>query len=187
MRKKPAFYKHPKAVVEKGSVVGAGTKIWAFAHVQKGAKIGANCNICNNCYIESGAVVGNGVTIKNNVSVWEGVKIQDKVFVGPDVVFTNDLFPRSRVPDWELARTLIMKGATIGANATLLSNISVGKRALVGAGSVVTSSIGNHGLVYGNPGKEAGKVCACARRLKKRGKVWICVRCKKQYKNKDFA
>jgi UDP-2-acetamido-3-amino-2,3-dideoxy-glucuronate N-acetyltransferase len=158
---------HPSALVETDQI-GAGTKIWAFAHVMKDAVVGRNCNICDHVFIESGAVVGDGVTIKNSVLIWKGVTIGDYVFIGPNVVFTNDRCPRSpRMPairamnreecDW-LTPTTVGEGASIGANATILPGLSIGRYAMIGAGSVVTRDVPEYALVTGNPARVVGKV-----------------------------
>lgn len=164
---------HDKALNE-SSQVGAGTRIWAFAHVMKGALVGENCNIGDHAFVESGAVLGNGVTIKNGVSVWEGVTLEDYAFVGPNAVFTNDLYPRSpRNPElaarynskWWLVRTLVRAGASVGANATIRCGITIGRYALIAAGAVVTKDVPDHALIVGVPGRAAGFVCMCAARL----------------------
>jgi acetyltransferase-like isoleucine patch superfamily enzyme len=155
MPEKP--YIHPSALVE-SDTIGAGSRVWAFAHVMKGAVIGEGCNIGDHSFVESGVTIGNNVTIKNGVSVWEGVAIEDEVFVGPNACFTNDLRPRSKVYHSESERTLIAHGASIGANATVLASLRVGQYALVGAGSVVTREVKDFELVYGNPIQHRGWV-----------------------------
>ena len=164
----PRYYKHPTARVE-SKRIGTGTRIWAFAHVLSGAIIGRDCNIGDHCYIESDVRIGDAVTIKNGVSVWDGVTIDRGVFLGPSVALTNDRHPRSRAP-WELSRTHIEEGATIGANATVLCGLTVGAFALVGAGAVVTRDVPGHGLVYGNPARLRGYVCRCGHTLRRRGR-----------------
>ncbi len=148
---------HPHALVE-SDAIGAGTRVWAFAHVMKGAKIGERCNIGDHSFIESGVVISDDVTIKNGVSVWEGVEIGDKVFVGPNVAFTNDTRPRSKVYHAEPVRTQVLEGASIGANATILAGITIGKYAMIGAGTVVTKDVKNFELVVGCPARHAGWV-----------------------------
>ncbi len=154
---------HPTALVE-SERIGDGTRVWAFAHVMKDAAIGRDCNIGDHAFVESGAVVGDRVTIKNGVSVWQHVSIGDDVFVGPNVAFTNDRRPRSRRP-WTPEPTTVECGATIGANATLLCGLRVGRHAMVGAGAVVTRDVEPHALVVGSPARRTGWVCACGRRL----------------------
>jgi UDP-2-acetamido-3-amino-2,3-dideoxy-glucuronate N-acetyltransferase len=159
------FYKHPLALVESEDV-GAGTRVWAWAHVMSGAKVGADCNIGEHCFIEKGAVLGDRVTVKNGVAVWDGVEAEDDVFLGPNAVLTNDLRPRSRVHHDEPVRTRLGRGASVGANATLLCGIRLGRYAMVGAGSVVTRDVPDHALVVGNPARLKGYVCVCAEELR---------------------
>lgn len=155
---------HPAALVET-SDIGQGTRIWAFCHILKGARIGANCNIGDHCFIESKVVIGNNVVIKNGVSLWDEVTIEDDVFVGPNAVFTNDLWPRSRVYKERYTPTLIKRGASIGSNSTLICGIQIGQYAMIGAGSVVTKSVPDYALIYGVPGVLKGYVCKCTRKL----------------------
>ncbi|GGJ97616.1 hypothetical protein GCM10010123_29530 [Pilimelia anulata] len=152
------FFAHPSADVESGAAVGAGTKIWHIAHVRSTATIGADCVIGRNVYVDAGAVVGDRVKIQNNVSVYRGVTIEDEVFVGPCAVFTNDFRPRAQNPDWEITPTLVRRGASIGANATLICGITVGEYAMVAAGSVVTKDVAPYQLVAGNPARPRGWV-----------------------------
>src|SRR5713226_1217003 len=119
------FFSHPSALVESTNI-GEGTKIWAYSHVMKGAVIGRDCNIGDHCYIEDGARIGNGVVVKNGVSVWQGVTLEDRVFVGPNVAFTNDLRPRAKTPPEEWLRTTVEHGASLGANSTILPGIRIG-------------------------------------------------------------
>jgi acetyltransferase-like isoleucine patch superfamily enzyme len=136
--------------------VGAGTRIWAFAHVLKGACIGRDCNICDNVLVEGDVVIGDSVTIKSGVQLWDGVRLGNNVFVGPNATFTNDLFPRSkRYPD-KFLETIVEDGASIGANATILAGIRIGRSAMIGAGAVVTRSVPSHAVVVGNPGRIVG-------------------------------
>jgi UDP-2-acetamido-3-amino-2,3-dideoxy-glucuronate N-acetyltransferase len=148
---------HPQALVESEDI-GAGTRIWAFSHVLKGSRIGERCNIGDHSFIESGVIIGNDVTIKNGVSVWDGVEIGNSVFVGPNVAFTNDMRPRSRVYHDQPERTKIGEFASIGANATILPGAHIGKYAMIGAGSVVTRPVKDFELVRGNPATHAGWV-----------------------------
>ena len=164
-KEKPKYFVHPTAVVEEGAIIGEGTRIWHFVHVRSGAKIGKNCNIGKDVYIDVGVEIGNNVKIQNGVSVYRGVKIEDDAFIGPHAVFTNDLYPRSFNQDWELVPTLVKKGASIGANATIVCGVTIGEYAMVGAGAVVTKDVPPHGLVYGNPARLRGFVCVCGRRL----------------------
>lgn len=160
-------YIHPKALVESDSI-GAGTNIWAFAHVMADVVVGQDCNIGDHVFIESGVRIGDGVTIKNNALIWKGLHIEDYVFIGPSVVFTNDLRPRSpRMPlikkqnpsesDW-LVETRVEEGASVGANATIVAGVTLGEYCMVGAGSVVTKDVEPFTLVVGNPARPVGRV-----------------------------
>lgn len=146
---------HEKGLCESGEV-GAGTRIWAFAHVLEGARIGAECNICDGVFVEGGAVVGDRVTVKCGVQLWDGVELEDDVFVGPNATFTNDRFPRSKQWLDEYPRTIVRSGASIGANATILPGLEIGTGAMVGAGAVVTRSVPPHAVVTGNPARIHG-------------------------------
>lgn len=152
-----AYFAHPQALVE-SERIGNGTRIWAFAHVLPGAVIGADCNICDGVFIENDVVVGDRVTIKCGVQLWDGVRLKDDVFIGPNVTFTNDKYPRSRKYPEAFAQTVVDHGASIGANATLLPGISVGRDAIVGAGSVVTHNVPARTIVVGNPARITGYV-----------------------------
>lgn len=143
---------HPLSDV-KSNNIGANTNIWQFVVVLPDAKIGDNCNICSQCFIENKVSIGNNVTIKNGVQVWDGVTIEDNVFIGPNVTLTNDKMPRSKVYPDEFAKIVIKKGASIGANATILPGVTIGERAMVGAGSVVTKDVPANAVVFGNPAK----------------------------------
>jgi acetyltransferase-like isoleucine patch superfamily enzyme/dTDP-4-dehydrorhamnose 3,5-epimerase-like enzyme len=151
----PRHFAHPDARVESGAI-GPRTRIWAFAHVLSGARIGADCNICDHTFIEGGAEVGDRVTIKCGVQLWEGVTLEDDVFVGPNATFTNDPRPRSKQPPASYARTLVRRGASIGANATILPGLTIGSEAMVGAGAVVTRDVPARAIVMGNPGYVTG-------------------------------
>jgi acetyltransferase-like isoleucine patch superfamily enzyme len=146
------YFVHPNALVESDDI-GAKTRIWAFAHVLKNVKIGEDCNLCDYVFVESGVTIGNRVTIKNGISLWEGLEVEDDVFLGPNAVFTNDMFPRSKRHSGNFLKTLLQKGASVGANATILCGITLGKYCLIGAGSVVTRSVPDFALVTGNPAK----------------------------------
>jgi acetyltransferase-like isoleucine patch superfamily enzyme/dTDP-4-dehydrorhamnose 3,5-epimerase-like enzyme len=155
---------HSTAIIE-SEQIGAGTRIWAFAHVLAKARIGADCNICDHTLVEDGAVIGDRVTVKCYVQVGEGVTIEDDVFIGPNVGFTNDRFPRSRQWPAEYARTLVKRGASIGANVSILPGLTIGAKAMIGAGAVVTRDVPPRAIVIGNPGFIKGYVDATERTL----------------------
>lgn len=148
-------YIHPKAICE-STQVGSGTRIWAFAHVLPGAKIGVDCNINDGVFIENDVVVGDRVTVKCGVQLWDGIRLEDDVFVGPNATFTNDPFPRSGKPPAKFAITVVSRGASVGANATILPGINIGCGAMVGAGSVVTHDVPDNAVVTGNPARIIG-------------------------------
>jgi UDP-2-acetamido-3-amino-2,3-dideoxy-glucuronate N-acetyltransferase len=152
--RRPPFI-HPTALCESASI-GAGTRVWAFAHVLPGAVIGADNNICDGVFIENDVRTGDRVTVKCGVQLWDGVRVEDDVFIGPNATFTNDLFPRSRVPRTALQPTTLRRGCSIGANATVLPGITVGPGALVGAGTVITADVPANGVVVGNPARIIG-------------------------------
>lgn len=148
---------HPTAVIDAGAQIGEGTRIWHFCHVMPKAVIGSDCNIGQNVFVDNNASVGNGVKIQNNVSVYNGVVLEDGVFVGPSAVFTNVINPRSFIErKTEYKKILVKKGATIGANATIVCGISIGEYALIGAGAVVTKDVPAYGLMMGNPARQKG-------------------------------
>jgi len=152
-----SHFTHPLGCCESNSV-GSGTRIWAFAHVLPGAKIGADCNICDHVFIENDVTVGDRVTVKCGVQLWDGLRVEDDVFIGPNATFTNDSFPRSRQYPDEFKKTWIESGASIGANATILPGIRIGRSAMIGAGAVVTRSVPPHAIVVGNPARIVGYV-----------------------------
>ena|SRR5579871_2360636 len=157
---------HAKALCESDQI-GPRTRIWAFAHVMKDARVGADCNICDHAFIETGARLGNRVTVKNGVQIWDKVTVEDDVFLGPNMTFTNDLMPRSafKKPPEEFLPTHVERGATVGANATIVCGITLGEQCFVGAGSVVTQDVAPHALVVGNPARRRGWVCTCGEKL----------------------
>ncbi len=146
------WFRHPQALVETQRI-GKGTRVWAFAHILPGAVVGADCNVCDHTFIENDVVVGDRVTIKCGVQLWDGLRIEDDVFIGPNVTFTNDPHPRSRQRPERFEVTRVRAGASIGANATILPGLTIGQRALVGAGAVVTRSVPPHAVVVGNPAR----------------------------------
>jgi UDP-2-acetamido-3-amino-2,3-dideoxy-glucuronate N-acetyltransferase len=146
------YFAHPKAIVE-SSNIGEATRIWAFVHILPGAVIGKDCNICDHVFIENDVALGDRVTVKSGVQLWDGVRIEDDVFIGPNVAFTNDPFPRSKQYPEKYSVTLVQKGASIGANATILPGLTIGQNAMVGAGSVVTKNVPPNSMVMGNPAR----------------------------------
>lgn len=152
-----SFFTHSSGICETDRV-GADTRIWAFAHVLPGAQIGSECNICDYVFIENEVILGDRVTVKCGVAIWDGVRLEDDVFVGPAVIFTNDAFPRSNVPRAELPDTVVRKGASLGANCTVLPGVTIGVQAMVGAGSVVTHDVPPFAIVVGNPARIVGYV-----------------------------
>lgn len=153
------IYIHPTASVDPTAKIGKGTKIWQNVQIRENAIIGENCQISKDCYICSNVIIGNNVRIQNGVSLYEGITLEDDVFIAPHAVFTNDLYPRAFSGDnWKLVPTLIKKGASVGANATIICGNTLGEYCMVGAGSVVTKNIGSYNLVMGNPAKLSGHV-----------------------------
>jgi UDP-2-acetamido-3-amino-2,3-dideoxy-glucuronate N-acetyltransferase len=160
------YFAHESAFLDDGCVIGEGTKIWHFSHIMAGATIGLRCNIGQNVVISPEVIIGNNVKIQNNVSVYTGVIIEDDVFCGPSMVFTNVVNPRSHIVRKHAFRpTLIRRGATLGANSTIICGHTVGRYAFVGAGTVVTRDVPDHALVIGNPGRITGWVCECGVKL----------------------
>ena len=147
------YFVHPSANCD-SKIIGEGTRIWGFTRIMEEVEIGANCNICDFVFIESGVVIGNNVTIKSGVYLWNGVIVEDDVFIGPNATFTNDKYPRSKNYPETFYNTFLRKGCSIGANATILPGIEVGEGSMVGAGSVVTKSVGAGKVVLGNPARE---------------------------------
>jgi UDP-2-acetamido-3-amino-2,3-dideoxy-glucuronate N-acetyltransferase len=162
----PSVFVHPMGLCESDRV-GPRTRIWAFAHVLPGAVVGADCNLGDHAFVEGGARLGDRVTVKNAVLVWDRVTVEDEVFLGPGVVFTNDLAPRVgvRKAPGQLVATLVRRGATVGANATVVCGVTIGRYAFVAAGAVVAGDVADHALVVGNPAGRVGWVCGCGRRL----------------------
>lgn len=160
------FYVHESSFVDEGAQIGVETNIWHFCHVMGGSKIGERCNIGQNVFVGSDVTIGNNVKIQNNVSLYTGVTIEDDVFLGPSMVLTNVINPRSHISRKdEYKSTLIKRGATIGANATIVCGITLGRYCFIGAGAVVTRDVPAYGLVYGNPGRIQGWMCQCGIRL----------------------
>lgn len=162
----PGVFVHRNGLCE-SAAVGAGTRIWAFAHVLSGAVIGGNCNICDGAFVEGGAVVGDRVTIKNQVMIFDGVTVEDNVFLGPGVIFTNDLRPRSHIKrtGTTLLTTTIRQGATLGAGVVVVCGTTTGANAFVAAGAVITRDVPAHAFLVGNPARQLGWACRCGDRL----------------------
>ena len=160
------YFVHESSYADEGAEIGAGTKIWHFCHVMPRARIGRNCNIGQNVFIASDVVIGDNVKIQNNVSVYMGVIIEDDAFLGPSMVFTNVVNPRSHVPRRnEYQTTLVKQGTSIGANATVVCGVTLGRYAFVGAGAVITRDVPDYALVYGNPARVQGWMCQCGIKL----------------------
>ena len=166
MSARGAYFAHASALVDAPESIGKGTKIWHFSHIMPGAVIGEHCSLGQNVFVASGCVIGNNVKIQNNVSIYEGVTLEDDVFCGPSSVFTNVNNPRSHVPRKnEYLPTLVQRGATIGANATVVCGATLGRYAFVGAGAIVTRDVPDYAMVYGNPARLRGWMCACGVKL----------------------
>ncbi|MBI2358528.1 MAG: N-acetyltransferase [Deltaproteobacteria bacterium] len=172
------FFVHPTAIIEEPVAIGPGTKVWHFCHIMAGARIGADCVLGQNVFVAATARVGDRVKIQNNVSLYDGVELESDVFCGPSVVFTNVTYPRSFISRRkEFEKTLIRKGATLGANATILCGLTIGSHAFVGAGAVVTKNVPDHALVAGTPARPKGWVCRCGKTLTRRSRRWVCINC----------
>ena len=177
----PTAVVHPTAIVDEGVALGAGTRIWHFVHVCSGATIGARCSLGQNVFIARGVPIGDGVKIQNNVSVYEGVEIADDVFLGPSCVFTNVHNPRAFVErKTEYRKTIVARGASIGANAVIVCGCTIGEYAFVGAGAVVTRDVPAYAIVVGNPARFLGWMCHCGVRLPN-GDAPRCTACDRQY------
>lgn len=174
------YFVHPTSVVDDGAIIGEGTKIWYFCHIQQGARIGKKCSLGQNVNVSNNVKVGNGCKLQNNVSLYEGVELEDDVFCGPSCVFTNDLTPRAKYPKGRAAykKTLVKRGASIGANATVVCGHTVGEWAMIAAGAVVTSNVPNHALMMGVPARIRGWVCECGEVL---SDDFFCDKCGRTY------
>lgn len=177
------FFVHETSVIDEGARIGAGTKIWHFSHVAAGAQIGKDCVLGQNVYVAPTAVIGDGVKIQNNVSVYDGVTIEANVFVGPSAVFTNVVNPRSEISRKdEYQPTRVGRGATIGANATVVCGHDIGEYAFIGAGTVITANIPPYALVFGVPARQHGWMCRCGVRLTLEGAAGYCQACGRGYR-----
>jgi UDP-2-acetamido-3-amino-2,3-dideoxy-glucuronate N-acetyltransferase len=181
------FYAHPTAVIDEGCVIGTGTKVWHFSHIMPGCTIGESCNIGQNVVVSPQVVLGNNVKVQNNVSIYTGVVCEDDVFLGPSMVFTNVINPRSAVVRKDqYKQTLVKKGASIGANATIVCGNEIGEYALIGAGTVVTKPVAAYALIVGNPGRQRGWVSEYGHKLEFDAKgMAVCPETKQQYQLKD--
>ncbi len=174
---KTPYFVHPTAVVDEGAQIGAGTRIWHFSHIMPTARIGEGCNLGQNVFVDNNTVIGNHVKIQNNVSVYNGVILEDYVFCGPSMVFTNVINPRSEIErKSEFKTTLVRRGATIGANATIVCGVTIGRYALIGAGAVVTTDVPDYALMVGVPARQVGWISRHGHRLVDRDEEgnWVC-------------
>lgn len=181
------YYAHPTAVIDEGCVIGTGTKIWHFSHIMPGCMIGNNCNIGQNVVVSPQVVLGNNVKVQNNVSIYTGVTCEDDVFLGPSMVFTNVINPRSAINRRnEYAKTIVKNGATIGANATIVCGHNIGHFAFIGAGAVVTKDVPDYALIVGNPARQTGWMSEYGHKLvfDKSG-IAICPESQQQYQLKE--
>tara|TARA_B100000953_G_scaffold141289_1_gene116993 strand:+ start:2346 stop:2924 length:579 start_codon:yes stop_codon:yes gene_type:complete len=183
MSNSTTYFSHETAIIDKGCIIGDGSKIWHFSHLMEGAKIGENCNIGQNVFIANDVVLGNNVKVQNNVSLYSGVQCEDDVFLGPSMVFTNVKNPRSAiVRKDEFQETIIRKGVTIGANATIICGISIGKFAFVAAGAVITKNVVDYALMKGVPAKQDGWISEFGEKLEFENDIATCKATKDQYK-----
>jgi len=184
--KKKKYFVHESSYVDKGASIGEGTQVWHFCHILKGSRIGNNCHVGQNVVIGPDVKIGNNVKIQNNVSVYRGVTLEDDVFCGPSCVFTNVFNPRSDIPRMnETRKTLVEKGASIGANATIVCGNKIGKYSFIGAGAVVTKDVPHYGLVVGVPARLAGYMCECGLKIELKQRLSSCKTCNRKYTNKN--
>lgn len=183
-----SYFVHASSFVDEGARIGAGTKIWHFSHVLSGAVIGERCSFGQNCSIAGGTLIGDNVKVQNNVSIYEGVTLEDDVFCGPSCVFTNVTNPRSHVSRrHEFRPTLVKRGTSIGANATIVCGITIGEYAFIGAGAVVTSDVLPFALMVGVPARRVGWMCQCGERLQVRDRAAMCGVCGAAYREEQGA
>ena len=182
MVKNMNYYRHETSYISPKAKIGDETRIWQFCTILDNVIVGKKCNLGQNVFLEEGVVLGNVVTVKNNVALYRGVICEDEVFLGPNCVFTNVRFPRSFISRKDrIERTIIKRGATIGANATIRCGCTIGEYSMVGAGAVVIQDVNPHCLVVGDPAKKIGYVCKCGEKLQKKGKLFWCKSCMKKY------
>ena len=180
------YFVHESSYVDDGAVIGSGSKVWHFSHVMPGAVIGENCNLGQNVVVMPRTRIGNNVKVQNNVSIYEGVTLEDDVFCGPSCVFTNVMNPRSHVSrKAEYRNTLVRRGATIGANATIICGVTLGQYAFIGAGAVITDDVPAYSLMVGVPARRIGWMCQCGVRLKVEGGRAVCGACGSKYSEGD--
>ncbi|HEU4800629.1 MAG TPA: acyltransferase [Gemmatimonadales bacterium] len=181
-----SYFAHESSYIDDGAEIGDDTKIWHFCHVMPGARIGTGCSVGQNVVVMGGTRIGNNVRIQNNVSIYEGVELEDDVFCGPSCVFTNVINPRSHVSrKHEYRRTLVRRGATIGANATVVCGVTLEEYAFIGAGAVVTSDVPAYALMVGVPAKRVGWMCQCGERLQVVGGAATCAACGSSYRERE--
>jgi UDP-2-acetamido-3-amino-2,3-dideoxy-glucuronate N-acetyltransferase len=180
---------HGTAEIEEGVLIGENVKIWNHSQIKKGAEIGDGCTIGHNCFIGSGAKLGKKVKVQSNTDIWDKITLEDYVFVGPSVVFTNDKNPRSKYPKdkEEWLPTLVKEGATIGANATIVCGITIGRFAMIGAGSVVTKDVPDYALFLGVPAKLSGWFCECGTKIEFKDEEAVCAKCQRKYEKKELV
>lgn len=184
------FWAHKTAEIQEGAKIGVGTKIWQNSQVLSGAEVGDNCVIGHNCFVGSKAKLGKRVKLESNIDVWDLVELEDYVFVGPSVAFTNDLTPRAMYPKINYPKfgkwlpTLVKEGASIGANATVICNITIGSWAMVGAGAVVRNDVKDYEIVVGNPAKVIGWICKCGNKIRIKKNLAVCRICKRKYQKR---
>lgn len=180
------YFVHATSLADSSARIGKGTKIWQFCNIMGDTDIGENCNIGQGVFVESGVRVGNRVKIKNNVALYNGVICEDDVFLGPNCVFTNVINPRSFIERKnEFRQTIIRKGATIGANATIICGHTIGAYSMIGAGSVVTKDVPDYTLMVGNPARMKGYVCQCGEKLDASNSMYVCIKCGRRYEKTD--
>ena len=183
MKEEKNYFVHESSYVDEDVVLGKGTKVWHFSHIQKGTRIGENCSFGQNVNVGNNVKIGNNCKVQNNVSIYEGVELEDYVFCGPSMVFTNIRVPRCKYPQRGTSfyyKTLIKEGASIGANATIVCGHNVGRHAFIAAGAVVAGDVPDYALMVGVPAKRKGWICECGEILK-RDKIYVCSRCQKRY------